>query len=681
MDINEVKRAVLTRQHKIKAPVETTNREELTESRETAAEKQPVSISSEKPGSSESQSSREETTTSSIQKLTKNTVKQQPPPPTLAAVQNKLVNLKAKANASKVAQTAAKASSPLDLTSLSEQPMTLQAVLKGNEDKLTSLVEIGTKTYVIKSGAGYTTIKDHITNTDIIRHLGISGFRAPVTVELNDDFRAALETKLGENNPAAKQLLEALGRYDQISEKAPGLTIQAIFDNEKRTLLKSAIKSIEGAKSADAAMASLKLELDKTLNDSAKGTLALEKKKGFDYAAELADPKKRTAAINHLMDVLKLPKSQQLLQLMADVSKQSPGAVVTGLRSQIANDENVQASLVARMKTKEGASALGALGLTDILDGMDDRIIGDKFNGGNFLFDEPSNDLWGIDNAKDLKLGLSSPDDQDWKTWFLQNLTHEGFPDGGGDKGEGIGKHIHWAVYTRETNDKREFSQNVKLLVNEEDNTRAGMDDAVTNNMQTFRALVNDTSATALPKATRDRLKARLDFVDARTNFVKLLNFDEFTTIPTAQNPWLGTKIIRKVKAKVVGTTNEQQSAETWKNQARNPNTTDADLDTLDDTVTSYLGNNPNADQRVLKALFAVRSERFLRSLKANTAALKTLPTTNKAWGKLDPAVTARVKAVADSWATARRSVDDKPGAAAINLAMTDYALQLAAIM
>ena len=80
------------------------------------------------------------------------------------------------------------------------------------------------------------------------------------------------------------------------------------------------------------------------------------------------------------------------------------------------------------MKTKEGASALGALGLTDILDGMDDRIIGDKFNGGNFLFDEPSNDLWGIDNAKDLKLGLSSPDDQDWKNWFLQNLTHEGFP-------------------------------------------------------------------------------------------------------------------------------------------------------------------------------------------------------------------------------------------------------------
>jgi hypothetical protein len=339
------------------------------------------------------------------------------------------------------------------------------------------------------------------------------------------------------------------------------------------------------------------------------------------------------------------------------------------------------------VKTKEGASALGALGLTDILDGMDDRIIGDKFNGGNFLFDEPSNDLWGIDNAKDLKLGLSSPDDQSWKTWFLQNLTHEGFPpdpDKGesiGDKGEGIGQHIHWAVYTRETNDSREFSQKVTLSGNEEDNTRAGMDEAVTNTMRTFRALINDTSATALPKATRDRLKARLDFVDARINFAKLLNFDEFATIPTAQNPGLGTKILRIAKAKVVGRTDEQQNAETWKNEARDPTTTDAQLDTLDDTVTTYLGANPNADQRVLKALFAVRSERFLRSLKANTAALKTLPTTNKAWGKLDPAVAAGVQKVAGQWATARNSLADKPGAAAINLAMTDYAQQLAAIM
>lgn len=673
---------VLTRQHRIKSPVEpiethTPSRDPLTESTpDPIAEKKPVSpIMRETSDSSESETSQEETTKAPAQNLTKQKVPPIVPPKPSPEVVRQLLNLKQKAKTTKVAQTPVNTISGVDLVSLSKLPMTLQKVLKGNVGKLTSLVTIGGKKYVIKAGAGYSTMQDHITNTDILIRLHIPGVEAPFTSELSDTFRASLRADLKPGNPADKQLLDALGTYDQISTVAPGLGVDSIFDTDNRAQMKTVIEKISVTNTSDAAVAALKSELDKTLSTTAKLFIAGQKAKGMDLVGDLADPMKRAAAIAGLMTILAAPKSQQILSYMDAVSKQPPAIVAAQLRAQVTTGESAEAQLVSRVKTKAGALALGGMGFADLVYGMNDRIIS-KFNGGNFLFDPATKELWGVDNAKEQTLGLSSQDDQAWKSWFLLNMRHEGAT----DQGEGIGEHIHWSIYTRKTLDSREFSQNVKLSASEEDDTSAGMDDAVTNTLKTFRDLVSDTSSTALPKAERDRLKARVDFIDLRISFAKLLNFDEFATIPTATNPWFGKKLGRIIVGKVAGRTNEQRDAETWKNQARDPATTDAALDTLDQTVSNYLAQHPTADQRVLKALFAVRSERFVRSLKANTAALKSLPTADKAWGHLDPSVTAGVKAVADRWAAERTALDDKTGAAAITAAMTDYGNQLAAV-
>jgi hypothetical protein len=675
------KRPVLTKQGRIKGsdqPIETRtpSRDPLTESTpDPVAEKKPASpIMLGTSDSSESEISQEEATKTPAQNLTKPIPPIVPPFPSPEAVK-RVLNLKRNVKASKVAQTPVNTISGVDLVSLSKLPMTLQKVLKGNVGKLTSLVTIGGKTYVIKAGAGYSTMQDHITNTDILIRLHLPGVQAPFTSELSDDFRASLKADLNASKPADKQLLDALGTYDQISTMAPGLGVDSIFDTDNRAQIKTVIEKISGTNTSNAAVAALKLELDKTLSSTAKLFITGEKAKGVDLVGDLADPTKRAAAIAILMTNLGSPKSQLILSYMDAVSKQSPATVAAQLRAQVTTGESAEAELVSRVKTRAGALALGGMGLADLIYGMNDRIIS-KFNGGNFLFDPATKELWGVDNAKEQTLGLSSQDDQAWKSWFLVNMQHEGAT----DQGEDIGEHIHWSIYTRRTLDSREFSQNVKLSASEEDDTSAGMDDAVTNTLQTFRDLVNDTSNTALPKAERDRLKARLDFVDLRISFAKLLNFDEFATIPTATNPWFGKKLGRIIVGKVAGRTNEQKDAETWKNQARDPATTDATLDTLDQTVSNYLAQHPNADQRVLKALFAIRSERFVRSLKANTAALRNLPTADKAWGRLDASVTARVKAVAVRWAAQRTALDDKTGATAINTAMTDYGNQLAAV-
>lgn len=678
------KRPILTRQGRIKGsdqPIEihTPSRDPLTESTpDPVAEKKPASpIMRGTSDSSESETSQEEATKTPAQNLTKQTPPTVPPMPSPEAVK-RLLNLKRNVKIPKVVQTPVNTISGVDLVSLSKLPMTLQKVLKGNEGKLTSLVTIGGKTYVIKAGAGYSTMQDHITNTDILIRLHIPGVEAPFTSELSDTFRASLIADLNASRPADKQLLDALGTYDQISTMAPGLGIDSIFDTDNRAQIKTVLEKISGTNTSDAAVAALKLELDKTLSTTAKVLIAGQKAKGADLVGDLADPMKRAAAIAGLMSILASPKSQQILSYMDAVSKQPPATVAAQLRAQVTTGESAETQLVSRVKTKAGALALGGMGLADLVYGMNDRIIGNKFNGGNFLFDPATKELWGVDNAKDKTLGLSSQDDQAWKSWFLASMQH--VDEGATDKGEDIGEHIHWSIYTRQTSESREFSQKVKLSDSEVDDTSAGMDDAVTNTLQTFRDLVSDTSKTALPKAEQDRLKARLDFIDLRISFAKLLNFDEFATIPTATNPALGKKLGRIIVGTVLGRTNEQKDAETWKNQARDPATTDAVLDTLDQTASNYLAQHPNADQRVLKALFAIRSERFVRSLKANTAALKSLPTADKAWGHLDASVTARVKAVADRWAAERTALDDKTGATAIKTAMTEYGNQLAAV-
>jgi hypothetical protein len=101
------------------------------------------------------------------------------------------------------------------------------------------------------------------------------------------------------------------------------------------------------------------------------------------------------------------------------------------------------------------------------------------------------------------------------------------------------------------------------------------------------------------------------------------------------------------------------------------------DLDALDATISTYLTNPPDADQRVLKALFAARSERLLRSLNAKIAILAVLPQDDKAWGDLAPSVVTGIKAMTDQWVTKLRELDDKAAAVELQDAVTKFATLL----
>jgi hypothetical protein len=322
-------------------------------------------------------------------------------------------------------------------------------------------------------------------------------------------------------------------------------------------------------------------------------------------------------------------------------------------------------------KSKAGAYSLGGMSVVDLICGMNDRILGDKFNGGNFMFDPAKKEFWCVDNAKDPKLALSFKNEDSWKNWVVELMT---LGEGVTDRGQGIGEHIHWALYTRKTEDTRELSQNIVLDPAAAGATAAGIDEAVADTLRSLQALAKDDT-NGLPKTERDKLRSRLAFVDRRMKFAALLKFDpQFSEVPSAKNPWVGKKVGRLLTSAVVGRSDEEKTAEAWKTKARNSQTSDQDLDALDATISTYLTNHPDADQRVLKALFAARSERLLRSLNAKIAVLAVLPRDDKAWGDLAPSVVTGIKAMTDQWVTKLRELDDKAAAVELQEAVTKFA-------
>ena len=186
----------------------------------------------------------------------------------------------------------------------------------------------------------------------------------------------------------------------------------------------------------------------------------------------------------------------------------------------------------------------------DLICGMNDRILGDKFNGGNFMFDPAKKEFWCVDNAKDPKLALSFKNEDSWKNWVVELMT---LGEGVTDRGQGIGEHIHWALYTRKTEDTRELSQNIVLDPAAAGATAAGIDEAVADTLRSLQALAKDDT-NGLPKTERDKLRSRLAFVDRRMKFAALLKFDpQFSEVPSAKNPWVGKKVGRLLTSAVVG--------------------------------------------------------------------------------------------------------------------------------
>lgn len=543
----------------------------------------------------------------------------------------------------------------LELASLSKTTIKLNKVLKGNTDKLTCLVDVAGVSYVVKAGQGYTTMADHIANTDLFIRLNIPGVRAPLTKELTADFRNSLKRQLDPNDPSEKQLLDALGTFDQISAVAPGLAVQDVF-NPDNASISDLLTTIQGKNSENSALA-LTAKLEEALK--AKN---MDGFNGRPIIPELKDPATRSAAIKKLKPLLNIGTNKQILSVLENVSQQGADKVIQTMTAEVSKLASAKTKLTDYAKSDAGGYALGGMCVMDLLVGMDDRIVGGKFNGGNFMFDPVKNQLWCVDNSKDPKYALSATDaDAAWKVFALRGLTDDL---GGVDPGQTMSERLHWVTYDRATQDPSELSQNVQLDAGGAVATQAGMQRAVTETLQKMHALVNNTG-NGLPASERAKLSARLDFLEARKTFTDLLNLDPvFQSVPLATKPGLGTILKRNVVSAVKGRAPDEKQAEIWKNEARDPATTDEALEGIDQVLSIFLANpiNANADQRFFKALFAVRSERFRRDLKSKSDALKHLAATgNKAWGEVDRAVIKRqITDTSDLWVARAVALKDK---------------------
>jgi hypothetical protein len=265
------------------------------------------------------------------------------------------------------------------------------------------------------------------------------------------------------------------------------------------------------------------------------------------------------------------------------------------------------------------------------------------------------------------------------------------------DKGKSFAKIFHWTAFDKRTQDSTEFSQNFKLSDQERYVTANAMQDAVTATLKKMRYIVDDLT-NGLDKSLRQRLRGRLDFIDARNQFTDLLSFDEFETIPTTANTWFGLKpIVRAAKREIgklsVDKQAEQDLGDQWKSEARKKGAKEEDLQPLDEDISTYIvDHDGKVDDRVLKALFAVRSARFVLALKAKTDGLIKLqdPNAVKVWGdkqvaaamkgwpsQLDPAVAGGIQKIADDWVKQLGAVGDNEGKNAVIAARDAYLQEL----
>jgi len=366
----------------------------------------------------------------------------------------------------------------------------------------------------------------------------------------------------------------------------------------------------------------------------------------------------------------------------AMISPMAPGSKIWELLGRT-NDDSGKKTLLDYVITKNGAHALGALIMIDLLDGMYDRLF--TFNGNNFLFDPATKELWCIDNAKNPDWGLLATDDRAWKQWVIgRNNALDDNNDTSTDKGKSVPELLHWMIYERKQQNTPGFGPEIHWSDWPDEakkQTAAWTKEAFTDTCSALQKLANDTG---LAPKVRARLRERLAFLDARNKFIgqlreALVSLAEFETIPTPKNPWFGRKLLRKAQQKIGQTTMEQVEGLRLKTLARDKTMDDDQLEALDSQISAYITKHQKVDDRILKALFAVRSARFVRSLKEHTEDLVNLQKLNggKAWGTLDPAVTSGIQKSAAAWVKELRKAGDEEGAQEVETATQAFLNQL----
>jgi hypothetical protein len=342
----------------------------------------------------------------------------------------------------------------------------------------------------------------------------------------------------------------------------------------------------------------------------------------------LDDPASRAQTCQELLNRVVNVKNLAKVSLVVDVVNQGPGPAAQKVNDHINDLLSAETVLGARIKTKEGASALGGVATADLLLGMNDRFLS-LWNGGNFMFDPTptKQDLWCVDNAKNEDNGLSAADDTAWTQFVISTMSNNGK-----EVGDSIGSRLHFKIYEHPESDFAKVKPPL-LQPNEKTATTNWVTNSVNDTLDKMQSLADGVTASELTTAQRNKLSGRIAVLKTRQTFDNLLTFDpSFQTVPATAKPTVGAKAVRLIKKQTRAT----ERATEIKNEVRTQNLTDDQLAALENEVTA-LSTGPQAgDRRFEKTLFTIRFARMLKYLDKTAVDLGALAhSQSKPWGTI----------------------------------------------
>jgi hypothetical protein len=377
----------------------------------------------------------------------------------------------------------------LDPNTIKLARATFDGKLKGDDDPdgkspYTVAVQVDGRQYVVKARTG--DVDDHVLNTNILRALSIPGVRAPATVKMTTGLKRDLVGKLRAvaGDAPVKSFLNALESEtpSQLSERAPGYVVGKLLQPEVDS--GPMLDGVEKAEGTDAAIGELLDAIPRPGNIKNNDTRwdTLKNK------VRTAHGEERTEAIKALKAAVSSPPALKRVEIIGDVHTLGIKATVKKGRAENKALPLAAAALRDQMTTREGAYAIGALCVADLLCGMNDRLMS-KFNGDNFTFDAHDGSLWCIDNAKEPLFSLINGSEERWKEWAA-NLHAQG-------------DELAGAVYQAAYRDSGlEGSITDRVPIDE------GIRSAVTDTLANARKLLDDDR---MPPEVGNRLRGRIE--------------------------------------------------------------------------------------------------------------------------------------------------------------------------
>jgi hypothetical protein len=381
------------------------------------------------------------------------------------------------------------ASVSLDPNTIKLSRATFAGKLKGDDDPggkspYTAAVQLDGKQYVVKARTG--DVDDHVLNTNILRALSIPGVRAPAAVKMTTGLKRDLVGTLraGAVELPVKSFLNALESEtpSQLSERAPGYVVGKLLQPEVES--GPMLDRVEEADGPEAAIDELLAAIPRPGNikkddprwDTLKGN------------ARTAHGEQRTEAIKALKAAVSSPSAVKRVEIIGDIHTLGIKATVKKGRAENKALPLAAAALRNRMTTRDGAYAIGALCVVDLLCGMNDRLLS-KFNGDNFTFDAQDGSLWCIDNAKEPTYSLINGSEERWREWAA-NLHAQG---------DELAEAVYQAAYR---------DSGLEGIIADSGPIDEGIRIAVTDTLANARKLLDDDQ---MAPEVRNRLRGRIE--------------------------------------------------------------------------------------------------------------------------------------------------------------------------